>query len=132
MAEVIENKFEEWIKTIMVIPITHIDTANKIGAAFDPDEGGNKAFSVCRLSASGSEPATHAASNGLVYYTYIPALNNGTMLFGGLTNLSALRGRVCPTLDECNLMASEVIVRTYEEPLNVFKSLNLKVIQTPV
>lgn len=132
MVEVIENKFEEWVNTTMVIPIVHINIANKIGAAFDPDEGGNKAFSVCRLSPNGLEPATHAASNGLIYNSYIPFLNNGVMLFGGLTNLSALRGRVCPTLEECELMASQVVVRTNEDTSSIFKSLNLKVIQTPI
>jgi hypothetical protein len=51
---------------IMVVTAADRAAANAQASVFDPDTGGDKTFDFVMLSASGSAPATHYATEGIV------------------------------------------------------------------
>lgn len=47
----------EWThRAVIAVPLAHIDLANSVARAFDPDTGGHRSFDILRCG----NPATHA------------------------------------------------------------------------
>jgi hypothetical protein len=103
----------------MIVPAAHVDLARALGAGLSP--GGAGMFTT-GLSASGSEPATHFVSTGMIGERFAECIASGETLHVACTETGAAVTRA-----QCDALVTQSDV-TEEEPFAAFARLGLVIL----